>query len=240
YNYTFKTLSKLAEENLQPQWVQIGNETNIEILQPRDAVGIDTINWERNALLLNSGIKAARDFSDVFTQPVKIVLHIAQPENALNWFRKAEENKVTDFDIIGLSYYSKWSTYPLNELAVAIDSLKNTFNKEVIIVETAYPHTLENADHAGNILGEDALIPNYPATPEGQKNYMIKLTSEVLKAGGLGVIYWEPAWVTSTSKTLWGTGSHWDNATFFDASNSNEALPAFDFYDTKNYKDLYN
>ncbi|MGO4912828.1 glycoside hydrolase family 53 protein [Leeuwenhoekiella sp. W20_SRS_FM14] len=240
YNYTFKTLSKLAEENLQPQWVQIGNETNIEILQPRDTVGNDTINWERNALLLNSGIKAARDFSDVFTQPVKIVLHIAQPENALNWFRNAEEYKVSDFDIIGLSYYSKWSTYPLNELAVAIDSLKNTFNKEVIIVETAYPHTLENADHAENILGEDALIANYPATPEGQKNYMIKLTREVLKAGGLGVIYWEPAWVTSTSKTLWGTGSHWDNATFFDASNSNEALPAFDFYDTKNYKDLYN
>ncbi|MFI8377375.1 arabinogalactan endo-beta-1,4-galactanase [Leeuwenhoekiella sp. NPDC079379] len=238
YNYTFKTLTKLADENLAPQWVQVGNETNIEILQPLDTVNTASINWTRNALLLNSGIKAVRDFSDTFIQPVKIVLHIAQPENALYWFKDAEENGVNDFDIIGLSYYSKWSTYPLNKLSIAIDSLRTTYKKELVIVETAYPHTLNNIDKAGNILGEDALIEGYPATPEGQKNYMIKLTREVLKVGGLGVIYWEPAWISSTSKTLWGTGSHWDNATFFDSSNSNEALPAFEFYDIKNYKDL--
>ena len=156
--------------------------------------------------------------------------------NALNWFKDAQTNNVTDFDIIGLSYYSKWSTYALGDLHRAIDSLKTTYKKEIVIVETAYPHTLENIDAAGNILGEDAIIPNFPATPQGQKNYLIKLTNEVLKAGGLGVIYWEPAWVTSSSSTLWGTGSHWDNATFFDAFNSNEALPAFDFFNKENYK----
>ena len=236
YNYTYQTLIKLAKENLQPQWVQVGNETNIEILQAKNSENNDTINWRRNALLLNKGVKAVRDFSQSSNSAIKIVLHIAQPENALNWFKDAQTNDVTDFDIIGLSYYSKWSTYALGDLHRAIDSLKTTYKKEIVIVETAYPHTLENIDAAGNILGEDAIIPNFPATPQGQKNYLIKLTNEVLKAGGLGVIYWEPAWVTSSSSTLWGTGSHWDNATFFDAFNSNEALPAFDFFDKENYK----
>ncbi|PHQ29975.1 arabinogalactan endo-1,4-beta-galactosidase [Leeuwenhoekiella nanhaiensis] len=235
YNYTFETLASLAEENLLPQWVQVGNETNIEILQPLDTIITDTINWSRNAMLLNSGLKAVSDAEKAFSSEIKSVLHIAQPENALSWFRKAEENRVTDFDIIGLSYYSKWSTYPIEKLSIAIDSLKTRFKKEVVIVETAYPYSLDNADAAGNILGEDALIEGYPATHEGQKNYMLQLTQNVLNAGGLGVIYWEPAWVTSSCSTPWGTGSHWDNATFFDASKSNTALPVFEFFDEENY-----
>jgi arabinogalactan endo-1,4-beta-galactosidase len=55
----------------------------------------------------------------------------------------------------------------------------------------------------------------------------------VIDAGAEGVIYWEPAWVTSSCRTLWGQGSHWDNATFFDSKNGNEALEAFDFYSNK-------
>jgi len=35
---------------------------------------------------------------------------------------------------------------------------------------------------------------------------------------------------------LWGDGSHWDNATLFDAFNNNEALIGFDFFDLKNYE----
>ena len=122
-----------------------------------------------------------RDFSQSSNSAIKIVLHIAQPENALNWFKDAQTNDVTDFDIIGLSYYSKWSTYALGDLHRAIDSLKTTYKKEIVIVETAYPHTLENIDAAGNILGEDAIIPNFPATPQGQKNYLIKLIHKIKK-----------------------------------------------------------
>jgi arabinogalactan endo-1,4-beta-galactosidase len=104
-----------------------------------------------------------------------------------------------------------------------------------MIVETAYPFTLENADSAGNILGEDALIPDYPATPQGQLNYLTDLTKNVIAGGGEGVIYWEPAWISSGCRTPWGHGSHWDNSTFFDGKNKNDALPAFGFFDVKNY-----
>jgi arabinogalactan endo-1,4-beta-galactosidase len=138
---------------------------------------------------------------------------------------------LTDFDWIGLSYYPLWSKYPFKVIPAAIDSLKKLFKKRVMIVETAYPYTLENADDAGNILGGEALIPAYPASPEGQLNYLINLTKQTLKGGGEGVIYWEPAWISSDCKTPWGHGSHWDNATFFDAGNKKEALSAFRFFD---------
>lgn len=85
-----------------------------------------------------------------------------------------------------------------------------------MIVETAYPYTMENGDQANNILGTDALIPGYPASKEGQLNYLLDLEKVVKSAGGQGLIYWEPAWISTSCSTRWGVGSHWDNATLFD------------------------
>ena len=214
--------------------VQVGNETNIEIMQPEHAMTVDSINWQRNAFLLNRGIAAVRDAAMKADEDIGIMLHIAQPENALWWFDQASKAGVKGYDWIGLSYYPKWSTYKFDALPQAIDSLRMRFGKRVMVVETAYPYTFHNADSAGNILGEDALIPDYPATPEGQLKYMTDLTKLVLEGGGEGVIYWEPAWISTRCSTPWGKGSHWDNATFFDAANENEALPVFGFFEQEN------
>ena len=70
----------------------------------------------------------------------------------------------------------------------------------------------------------------YPATPDGQLDFMKKLVQVTIDGGGEGVVYWEPAWISANCKTRWGKGSHWENATFFDAATENEALKAFDFY----------
>lgn len=230
YAYTYETLQSLASKNLLPEMVQVGNETNAEIMQPEGKTDAERINWQRNAFLLNQGIKAVRDFSAKHQQPIQIVLHIAQPENALRWFVDAHKNGVTDYDIIGLSYYPQWSEYKIPQLPQAIIELKNRYQKDVLIVETAYPWTLKNFDKAGNVLGEKALLPEYPASPEGQLQYLLDLTRTVKSAGGLGVIYWEPAWVSTRCKTRWGRGSHWENASFFDAAAKNNALPAFLFF----------
>jgi len=230
YDYTTATLAALDKKNLLPDMVQVGNETNIEILQHENSIVHGIPNWQRNAQLLNSGIKAVRDYSKQSKKPIQIVLHIAQPENALWWFKQARENGVTDFDIIGLSYYPQWSTYELPDLPDAIKELKNTYQKEVMIVETAYPWTLHNFDKAGNVLGEKAVQSEFPASAKGQLLYLLTLTQLVKASGGLGVIYWEPAWVSTHCKTLWGKGSHWENASFFDATRHNNALPAFLFF----------
>ncbi len=235
YNYTTSTLKKLAKARLLPEMVQVGNETNSEILQP-EGITKDDIDWKRNSFLLNRGIQAVRDAALQYNTKIDIMLHVAQPENALKWFDAASKNNLTDYDFIGISYYPLWSEVKFDQLPAAIDSLVTTYKKKLIVVETAYPFTMTNIDRANNILDKKALFPGYPATPEGQKKYIIDLTKITLKAGGVGVIYWEPAWVTSKCKTLWSEGSHWDNATFFDSANNNEALPAFDFFDIKNYK----
>jgi arabinogalactan endo-1,4-beta-galactosidase len=78
-------------------------------------------------------------------------------------------------------------------------------------------------------LGQDSLIPGYPATPEGQAHYMTDLAQAVIGAGGDGVIYWEPAWVSTKCRTPWGQGSAWENATFFDFRRANELLPIADW-----------
>lgn len=234
YQYTFKTLEKLNVKNLLPEMVQIGNETNNEILQPY-GTSAENINWQRNSFLLNKGLEAVDDFNLQHKTSIEKMLHIAQPENALWWFAEAHQNGIGNYDWIGLSYYPLWSEYQIDRIAEAITELKNTYQKQVMIVETAYPYTLENADNANNILSQSALIEGYPPTPEGQKKYLLDLTQEVINGGGKGVVYWEPAWVSSNCHTFWGHGSHWDNATFFNAQNNNNALPAFDFYAIENY-----
>jgi len=217
YNYTFDTLNELYNSNLLPEIVQIGNEINAMILQNGEVKW--PIDWLRNSALINKGIKAVRDISNQKNKKIEIMLHIAQPENALWWFGEAFNAGITDFDWIGLSYYPLWSEYNLNTIDVPLKNLIETYAKKLMIVETAYPFTLINADSANNIIGENALIPGYPASQQGQLDYLNDLKTKISESGGQGIIYWEPAWVSTNCKTLWGQGSHWDNATLFDHNN---------------------
>lgn len=217
YNYTYQTLERLQQENLLPEMVQIGNETNGNILlkvgeplHPRD--------WERNIMLFEKAISAVAQINADFGENVKTMIHIAQPENALGWFADATANGFASYDMIGVSYYPGWSVMGIREAAAAIKSLKETYNKEVMVVETAYPWTLEWDDNAGNILGPDNLLPYYNNNPSPgiQKDFLTELSWLVKDNGGSGVIYWEPAWVSTECGTQWATqGSHLENATFF-------------------------
>ena len=226
YDYTYKILTDLAGEQLLPEFVQVGNEINPMILQGEELVW--PIDWERNAYLINKGIEAVRQVSKEQQKEVGVMLHIAQPENALWWFKEATENGLTDYDWIGLSYYPLWSEYDLIEVGNVFKTLISSYEKRLMIVETAYPFTMNNADTANNILGEEALISGYPASQQGQLDYLIELKKVIQDAGGEGLVYWEPAWVSTQCNTLWGQGSHWDNATLFD--HDNKANKGMEFY----------
>lgn len=218
YNYTTNVLNELHKADLLPEFVQVGNEINAEILQDPNQ-SYRTINWTRNATLINRALKAVRDAAEKFDADIQVMLHIAQPENALWWFEQATASGISNYDWIGLSYYPLWSEYTLETLPTAIEKLANTYKKRILVVETAYPFTLENNDSANNILGKDALIEGYPATQQGQYDYLKALEKSIASAGGEGLIYWEPAWVSTSCRTQWGQGSHWDNATLFDHAN---------------------
>jgi len=215
YNYTYKTLDKLGKENLMPEYVQVGNEINPGFVLPQGN------RWDGNesnfVYLINAGIQAVRDAG--MSNPInpKVILHVAQPEYVINWFEGLEGKGLLAFDILGFSYYYNWSSVHLNNISNYVSEFLQKYGKEVMIMETVYPWTTENADDYPNIINVDKiLIPDYPATIEGQLNYLKKLNQEVIDGGGKGVFYWEPAWITSDLKTQWGDGSAWDCNTLFD------------------------
>lgn len=234
YRYTLNTLERLDTKNLLPEMVQVGNEINSEILQPTNTLK-NEIDWPRNSFLLKKGIQAVKDYASLTGKDIEIMLHIAQPENVEAFFDKAFKFEVTDFDWIGFSYYPKWSEVSLTQIGEKVKNFINLYGKKVMIVETAYPYTLENFDAQENLLYTDVLEPGFPATPQGQKEFMKALTKLAVDAGGLGVVYWEPAWVANNCPTLFGTGSSWENASFFDAQKQNEALPVFEFFYINQY-----
>lgn len=222
YSYTRQTLQALDAEGLMPEFVQVGNETNCGMMiteAPADFPELNVCdgNWQEAGEVFNSGIQAVRDMAAQSEVDTRIILHIAQPENVEWWFdNMTTAGGVTDFDIIGFSYYSPYSDTPLDQISSEVETFRTRFGKDVMIVETAYPWTLDNADNYNNIFAEDDLVEGYPASREGQENYMAELTRQVIAGGGSGVMYWEPGWITSNLKDPWGTGSSWENNAFFD------------------------
>lgn len=221
YNYMYQTLSVLHADNLLPDMLQIGNETNKGILLSPADNAVWTLDWNRNAILFNHAIQAVRDFETDTNTEIQIMLHVAGPDNTEWMIDGFMSNGVTDFDIIGLSYYWAWhQPTTIEETGEVIEMLKKLYpEKEVIIVETGYIWTTDWNDNANNIISETH--PDYhPASPVHQRDWLIDLTQEVKMSGGNGVVYWEPFWVSSDCFTQWGQGSHQEHATFFDFDNN--------------------
>jgi arabinogalactan endo-1,4-beta-galactosidase len=229
YQYTRDVLARFAARDLMPHMVQVGNEINTQMLRPAETSGTP-IDWARNAKILNAGIRAVREARGKDGSSPTVMLHVAQPENVEPWFAAAVAAGVRDFDYIGVSYYRKWSTLDLPQAELALKAVHKRFSRPIILVEVSYPFTLQDAgDTAPNLLGEDSLHRGYPATLRGQQRFMNDVVQMTRRAGGVGVVYWEPAWVSTSCKTRWGTGSHWENATLFDFRKGNELTPAADY-----------
>ncbi len=206
YNYTFKLVAKI-----RPDYIQIGNEINSGFLWDNGKI----TNEADFILLLKKGINAVRDNSP----NTKIILHIAGYTTASWFFSKMGSNNV-DYDIMGISYYPAWHGKNLLELQTNLLQLSNTYNKPVVIAETAYPFTLGWNDWTNNSIGQtDQLISEYPASEYGQLSYLLKLKSMITSCPlGLGFCYWAPDWVAYNGPTA-QNGSSWENMTLFDFEN---------------------
>lgn len=220
YNYIYQTLMKLDEGGLLPEMVQVGNETNRGILLSEADNAKWTMEWPRNAILFNAGLKAVRDAALHSQKPIFSIIHLADPGEA-GWLAETfTKNGITDYDAIGLSYYWAWhKPKTIQDCAQVVKTLKQKYQKEVIILETGYIWTLAGNDAANNIINE--VSPQYnPPSHDNQYRWLKDLSAAVENAGGMGVLYWEPAWVSSNCSTPWGKGSHQENATFFDFNNN--------------------
>lgn len=222
YQYTLQVLQYLAGKNLSPEMIQVGNETNHGMLFPQGK--LQDGDATAFAALLNSGIKAVRDFSVNAVVKPQIILHVAQLQDVGWWTQAITNAGVTDYDILGVSHYSKWSQVnTMQGVSDSIRNLVNTYHKKVMIVETAYPWTGENADTYHNLFSKTDVLNEYPLSPGNQLQYMKDLVQAIINGGGTGIMYWEPEWISSKMKDRWGTGSSWENMTLFDFNGN--ALP---------------
>lgn len=133
-----------------------------------------------------------------------------------------------DFDIIGVSYYNWWDgNGPISKFKANVNDLAKRYEKDVLLLETAYPWTLDESINDGleNIVEFDyQLLPHYEATKEGQWNYLLTLRNimaEIPNNRGLGMLYWEPSWIVAPR----GPGCRWENLALYDENG--DALPAF-------------
>lgn len=217
-NYIYQTLISLGQENLLPDIVQIGNETNRGILLSQEVNDQGwTLDWQRNVVLFQAASTAIDLVSQELSVPIRKAIHIADPGDVAWFTDQFVTNGFNNFDIIGISYYWQWhQPVTIPQVGQIVGSLKEDYpDKDVMIFEAAYGWTTQNADGANNLLFN--AHPSYaPLSPVNQKKWMVDLTQAVIDHGGSGVIYWEPAWVSTDCETPWVTGSSWDNATFFD------------------------
>ncbi|WP_243471119.1 glycoside hydrolase family 53 protein [Winogradskyella sp. MH6] len=233
YNYTKDVVQQLKAQNTLPDIIQIGNETDSGFLWDFGRVwGNFSNNWDNYTDLVSEAIRAVRD---VDTEgKTRIMLHHSSVENAIFFFNELEPYNI-DFDIIGLSYYPQFQTKDLDLVASKLNELANNFDKDILMVEVAYPFTLQWNDNLTNYIGSsDQILDEFSPTPQGQKAYfewLIQTIKNIPNNHGIGFCYWAPDWVAFDGNEATSTnGTSWENQCLFDFDL--KALPALETFNS--------
>ena len=192
YEYTLDCLRQLKEAGADVGMVQTGNETNGALCGEK--------TWMNIAFLMDAGARATRE---VYPEAL-VALHFANPENADSYRTYAkkmdyyEKNGLIHYDVFATSYYPYWHG-TLDNLAAVLTEIAETYGKKVMVMETSYAFTGEDTDFSGNTVGDGgSVVKDYPFTPQGQANSVRNITDTVVNRtpAGIGVCYWEGAWIT--------------------------------------------
>lgn len=173
-NHTIEVLTLLKDNDITPEWVQIGNETGDGMLWED---GRASKNMKNYAELTTTGYNAVKS---VFPT-TKVIVHLQNgyDNNLYQWIFDGLKNNGGKWDVIGMSVYPYWYKTKNDWQNCNIDCLNNMndlvnrYGKEVMVVEC----------------GMDWY------QPEICKNFLSDLitkTKSVSNGKGLGVFYWEP------------------------------------------------
>lgn len=228
YDHTYEVCSEVKRHGGAPDMIQLGNELNSGMLWPHGHTW-DPPNWENLGRLL----KAAHAAVDDCSPRTKVALHLAEggDNGAFRWWFDNIIAQGVDFDIIAASYYGYWHG-SLGDLQHNLNDVAAHYDKDVMVVETAYPFTLDAEDGTPNIIGlPEQLVAGYPASPEGQAANLrdvLSIVRAVPEGRGLGVFYWDATW-TAVPGNGWdptdpSSGNAWENQALFDFDEV--ALPA--------------
>lgn len=138
YTYTKKVVKDFQQAGAEPDMIQVGNEVKSGMLWPIGKLP-STDGDKAFSELMASGLKAVRDADP--DHSIKLMVHL--PDGGDNAFYQSffnsliKDHGVNDFDIIGLSYYPFWHG-TLDQLSTNINDISARYNKDVIVVETAW------------------------------------------------------------------------------------------------------
>ena len=213
YDYTKQTLTTFKQAGVDVGMVQVGNETTAKI------AGIS--GWDGMSKVFSAGSKAIREV----LPEAKVVIHFTNPEKAGTYatYAKQLSNHNVDYDVFASSYYPFWHGTTEN-LTSVLKNVASTYKKDVMVAETSWAYTLDDGDDDSNTVPSKVTADNlkkYDISPQGQADEIRAVAEAVNNIGdndgdgendGLGVFYWEPAWVPV------GTGGK-DNAELVDTWN---------------------
>lgn len=237
YDYTCAALDTIIAGGADISMVQLGNETN-------GMMSGEKI-WMNIYYLMEAGSRAVREK----LPGAKIAVHFTNPESTDNLLKYASKLDYyhLDYDVFASSYYPYWHGTTEN-LTEVLRKIGDTYDKQVMCMETSYAYTLEDGDGFGNSIGDVVNYEKpYPFTVQGQSREIADVIAAVAEIGarGIGVCYWEPAWLPvpgdsyEARQTLWEQygagwassysaaydpddageyygGSSWDNQALFD------------------------
>ena len=263
YDYILDCMARLKEAGVDVGMVQLGNETNGAMAGEK--------TWMNIAYLMDAGSRATRE---VYPEAL-IALHFANPENTDSYRTYAkkidyyEKNGLIHYDVFATSYYPYWHG-TLDNLSGILTEIADTYGKKVMVMETSYAFTAEDTDFSANTIGDGGgIVKDYPFTVQGQANCIRNITDTVVNRtpAGIGICYWEGAWITVGTNSWeenhekwerygsgwassyagiydpqdagkWYGGSAVDNQAFFDASGHPlESLKVFRLMRTGNETD---
>ncbi len=190
-SFTRASLSELLEAGVDVGMVQIGNETNNGICGEK--------SWDNMAEFFKAASKAVRSVSQENEREILVAVHFTNPEKSGRYagYARNLEAYGVDYDVFASSYYPYWHG-TLENLQSVLSDIASTYGKKVMVAETSYVTTLKDGDGHGNTEHEgkagDAL--NYDISVQGQANAVRAVVDTVAGIdGGIGVFYWEPAWI---------------------------------------------
>jgi arabinogalactan endo-1,4-beta-galactosidase len=184
FEYTRDTIAAFRDAGVLPDMVQVGNEITNGMMWPDGRL---PENWDNFAQLVYAGINGIDAGRGNGPRP-KVMIHIDRGADKKG--TKAFLDKLNSFDVpydvIGQSYYPWWHG-SLNDLRQNLEFMAEEYQKDIIVVETAYNW------QPGNYVNKPA---PFPESPEGQRAFLDELNRVVMETPngrGKGVFWWEPA-----------------------------------------------
>jgi arabinogalactan endo-1,4-beta-galactosidase len=228
YDHTFDVCSSLKAQGTPPDMVQVGNEITNGMVWPD---GKNDQSFDNLAALVKEGIRAVRDCSP----EILVMLHVDNGGNneMYRWWFDSMFAQGVEFDLIGASYYPYWHG-TLADLQNNLDDIALRYNKDIVVVETAYAFTLEDNDDYKNVITVQER-PGYPFTPEGQAKILadiMTITRAVPNGHGIGIMWWDATWIAVPGNG-WdparpSSGNNWENQALFDFQS--RPLPAMSLF----------